>query len=104
MVWKAQPHWLIDDWLGLMEPARGESFPSGQRLGPAASGEDSVLSPDQKSFYISTTNTNNLGTKTEIARFDTAPRGVETPPQWLVADWLGLMEPARGESCSSGQR
>ena len=72
---------VIADWLGLMEPARGESFPSGQRLGPAASGQDSVLSPDQKSFYISTTNTNNLGTKTEIARFDTAPRGVETPPQ-----------------------
>ena len=30
-VWKPQPHWLVADWLGLMEPARGESCSSGQR-------------------------------------------------------------------------
>ena len=62
-----------------MEPARGESFPSGQRRGPAAPGEDRVLSPDEKSFRISTTRSHNLGTKTGIPRVDTAPQGVETP-------------------------
>ena len=41
-VWKSQPHWVIADWLGLMEPARGESCPSGQRRGPAAPGEPLV--------------------------------------------------------------
>ena len=44
-VWKPQPHWVITDWLGLMEPARGESCPSGQRQGPAAPGEDNFTSP-----------------------------------------------------------
>ena len=39
-------HWLVDDWMRLMEPARAESFPSGQRRGPAAPGEDRVSSPD----------------------------------------------------------
>ena len=70
---------VIADWLGLMEPARGESFPSGQRRGLAAPAEDRVLSPDLKSFHISTTNSNNLGTKMGISRVDTAPHGVETP-------------------------
>ena len=38
-VWKPQPHWLVARWLGLMEPARGEGCPSGQRRGHAAPGE-----------------------------------------------------------------
>ena len=49
-------------------------------------------------------NANNSGTKTEIARVDTAQRGVETPPHYLIADWLRLTEPARGDSCPSGLR
>ena len=48
-------------------------------------------------------NSNNPETKTVIAWIDTAPHGVETPTL-LVADWLRLVEPARGESCPSGQR
>ena len=28
-----------------------------------------------------------------IPRVDTAPRGVETPPHELIADWLGLIKP-----------
>ena len=51
---------LVADWLGLMEPARGETCPSGKRRGSAAPGEDTVISPDQKSVPISTTNSNNL--------------------------------------------
>ena len=39
-VWKPQPHWHLADWLGLMEPARRESCPSGQRQRSAAPGED----------------------------------------------------------------
>ena len=76
--WKPQPDWMIADWLGLMEPARGKSRPSGQRRGPAAPGEDHFPSPDHKYFHISTTQTTQ-GTKTQIPRFDTASRSVETP-------------------------
>ena len=78
-VWKLQPNWRIANWLRLMEPACGESCLSGQRRGPAAPGEDRISSPDQKSFHISTANSNNLGSKTGIPRVDTARHGVETP-------------------------
>ena len=61
-VWKPQPHWLIADWLGLMEPARGESCPSGQRRGPATRGRYGPIS-DQKSFHIS--KFNHQGTKND---------------------------------------
>ena len=43
---------LIGDSLGLMEPARGESFPSGQRRGPAAPGEHKFL-PRVRNLSIS---------------------------------------------------
>ena len=68
---------------------RGESCHSGQRRGPAASGEDKVLSPDHKSFHMSTTNANNLGSKTGISRVDTALHGVDTPNHTglLLIDW-----------------
>ena len=46
-VWKSQPHWLVVDSLGLVEPARGEASPSGQRRGPAASGEPTVPSSNR---------------------------------------------------------
>ena len=96
-------HWVIADWLGLMKPARGESCPSRQRRGPVAPGEDRVSSPDQKSFHISTTPTNR-GRKWRSPR-SIPPRTVWKPqPHRLVADWLGFMEPASGESCPSGQR
>ena len=49
-------------------------------------------------------NSNNPGTNMEIPRVDTAPQGVEIPTQLGGADWLRLTEPARGESCPSGQR
>ena len=87
---------LFADWLGLMEPARGESFPSGQRRGPAAPGEQRVSSPAQKSFNASTTPT----TRGQKRRFPgSIPlRTVWKPqPHLLIADWLGLMKPARGK-------
>ena len=102
-VWKPQPHWVIADWLGLLEPARGGRCPSGQRRGPAAPGEDKFPSPVQKPFHISTTPT----TRGREGRSPGSipPRRVSKPePNWLVADWLRLMESARGESCLSGQR
>ena len=86
-----------------MEPARGESCHYGQRRRPAVLREDQVLSSDDKSLHFHY-NSNNPGTKKEIARVDTAPQGVEPQPQGVIADWLGLMEPALGESCPSGQR
>ena len=173
-VWKRQPNWLVADWLRLMEPAPGESCPSGQHRGPAAPGGGKFPCPDHKFFHVSTINSNNSGTTTGIPRVDTTPQGVETPtelagclladahganaarvasrdnvevtphperigshprvrnpsislqlqlpgdenkdspgryrrvwkpqPHWLVADWLRLMEPARGKSCHYGQR
>ena len=57
-VWKPLPHWLVADWLGLMEPADGEGFLSVQVRGCAAHGEVKVPSPDQKFFHISTIPTN----------------------------------------------
>ena len=100
-VWKPQPHWVIADWLGFPEPARGESCPSGQRRGPAALGEDKFPSPDQKSFHISTTPTTR-GRK-GISPGSIPPGRVWKPqPNWVIGDCLGLMEPARSESCPSG--
>ena len=89
-----------------MEPARGESCPSGQRRGPAAPEEDRFLSPHQKSLHISTTST----TPTTRGRQGRSPGSIpprrvwKPQPHWVVADWLRLMEPARGKSCPSGQR
>ena len=102
-VWKLQPHWLVADWLRLMEPARGESCPSGQRRGPAAPGEDKFPSPGQKSFHISTTPTTRGRKRRSPGSIP--PRRVWKPqPNWVIADWLWLTKPARGESCPSGQR
>ena len=95
-----QPHWVIADWLGLMEPARGDKCPSGQRRDSAASGQDKFPSTAQKSFHIPTT-----PTREENAFRSKEPRRVRnSQPHWVIVDWLGLMEPARGESCPSGQR
>ena len=103
-VWTPQPHWLAADWLMLMEQVRTKSFPLRQRRGPAAPVEDMFSSPDQKFFHIPTTNYSNLGMKTgNHGSFP--PRTVwKSQSHGLVADWLGFMEPAHGESCPSGQR
>ena len=78
-VYQPQPHRVIADWLGLMEPARHESCPSGQRRIPAAPREDNLQSQGkQQFFYIY--DTNNQGTKKQFARDDTPPQIVETPP------------------------
>ena len=101
--WKPQPHWLIADWLGVMEPARGESCPSGQRRGSAAPGEDMVSSSDQTPFHISTTATTR-------ERERRSPGSVPShtvwkrQPHWLVAHWRGLMESARGRSANATAR
>ena len=163
-------YWLVANWLRLIESARGESCPSGQRRGPAEPGEDKVPSPGQKSFHISSTTTWDenadpssryrsarygnpnptvwllIGWSQRAARVASreivevpphpgrigshprtknlpiylqrqqtgdenadlpgrcAPQGVETPTQLAGADSLRLSEPARGESCPSGQR
>ena len=101
-VLKPKPHWPVADWLGLMEPACGESCPSGQRRGPVAPREETFPSPDHKSFHLSTTAITR-GQKQRSSR-SIPPRKVWKPqPNWLVADWMRLMEPARGESCPSRQ-
>ena len=87
MVWKPQPNWVIADWLRLMEPARGESCFSGQHRGPAVPGEDRVLSPHQKSFHISTTNSNNLGSKTGIPGAILPHTAWKPQPHWLLIGW-----------------
>ena len=102
-VWKPQSCWLVADWLELVEPARGESCPSRQRRGPAAPEEDNVSSPDQKSFHHSTPST--ARSRKRRSHGSLSPRTVCKPQHhWLIADWLGLMEPACGASCPSGQR
>ena len=101
-VCKPQPHWLVANWLGIMEPARGESCPSGQRRGLAAPGEDAVSSPDQNYFHISATPTNRE--RKQRPPGSILPRTVWKPQRhWLVTDWPALMEPARGRNCPSGR-
>ena len=102
-VWKPQLHWVVADWLGLMEPARGESCPSGKRRGPAASGEDRLPSPGQKSIHTCITPTTRERKRRSPGSI---PRHAVWKPQphCLISDWLGLTESARGESCPSRQR
>ena len=94
---------LIADWLGLMEPARGESFPSGQGRGPAAPGEHRVSSPDQKSFHTSTTPTTR-GRKRRSPGAIPLRTVWKPQPHLLIADRLGLMKPARGEVAPRDRR
>ena len=102
-VWKPLPHWLVVDWLRLMEPAHGEGCLSGQRRRPTAPGEYRVPSPVYKSFHIPTTST-TWGRKRRSPG-SIMPRRVRKPqPHWLYTDWMRLMEPAHGESCPCGQR
>ena len=80
-----------------MEPAGGEGCPSGKSRGHAAPGEDKFPSSGQKSFHISTT-PSNRGRKCRSPG-SMPPRKVWIPqPNWMFANWLRLMEPARGES------
>ena len=102
-VWKPQPNWMIADWMRLMEPARGERCPSSQRRGLAVPREDEFPSPGQKSFHMSTP-PKTRGRKRRSPG-SIPPRRVRRPhPHWVIADWLGLMEPEGGESFPSGQR
>ena len=97
-VWKPQSHWLVAD-----------------RLRPWSQGAARVASPDKVEvpphperigFHPRISyDSNNPGTKTEIPWVDIPPCKVWKPqPNWPVAGWLRLTEPARGESCPSGQR
>ena len=98
-VWNPQPNCLLANWLRLMEPARIESTPSGQRRCSAAPRGDRLPSPGQ-----------NPSTSLELqhpGHENADPRSI--PPRndmetiGLVADWLGLMQPAGGEGCPSSQ-
>ena len=68
-MWKLPPHWLLADSPGLMEPERIQSFPSGQRPGPAAIGDDRASSLQKKYFHISTT-------PTTLARKRRSPKSI----------------------------
>ena len=94
-VWKFQLRWLIADWLELLESAHGESFSSGRRRGPVAPGENRFPPSNHNSFLISTSPT--TGRRKRRSPGSIPPRTAWKPqPHGLVADWLGLMEPARG--------
>ena len=93
-----RPHWLIADWLGPIKLVRGESRPSGQRRHPWR------IRSQPRKIVPNIYKANNPGKKMEIPRVNTDPHGQKTPNDWLIPDWLGFMEPARGKSCSSGQR
>ena len=84
--------------MGLMEPARGERCPPGQRRGPDAPGEDNFPSPDQKLFGIFIIETTRGGKRRTSVSIPV--RRVWKPqPHWVIADWIGPIELARGESC-----
>ena len=102
---KPQSHWLVADWLGLIQPARGESCFSGQRRGspqPGRIGSHPWIRNPSVSLQLQ-----QPGGETEIPPVVTAPHNVKTPtPPWLIADyWLGLIvEPLHGERGPPGQR
>ena len=83
-----------------MEPMRGESCPAGQGRGPAASAGDIVPSPEYKPFHTHTTSTTR-GRKRTLPPppGSIPPRKVLKPqPHGPISDFLGLLEPACGES------
>ena len=86
-----------------MEPARGESCPSGRRLGSAPPGENRLPSLGLNLFHISTTPTTR-GRKRRSSWSIPPHRLCKPQPNSLLAEWLRMMEPARGKSCLSGQR
>lgn len=78
---KTQPYLLIYSWLGLMEPARGESRPWRQHRDPAAPGGGKLLSLGQtKSIHLQL---QHPGTKTNTPRVDAAAQGVELQSHWM---------------------
>ena len=75
----------------------------GSFIEPVHPWKEKFPSADQKSFHMYTTPTTR-GRKCTPPR-SIPPRTVWKPqPHWHLADWLGLMEPARRESCLSSQR
>ena len=66
--------------MGLVEAARSESCPLGQRRGPATPGEDKFLSE----ILLYLFKYNKPGTNTHISQVDTAPQGVEPQPHWVT--------------------
>ena len=101
-VWEPQPHWLIIDRLGLMDPARRKGCPSGESRSPAEPGEYKVPSSHQNVLYISTTPTNGGENEGSPGRY--RPARSVNPNPIADADWLGRVKGARGEHCPSKQR
>ena len=87
-LWKPQPRWLVADWLGLMEPARGESFPSGQRRGSAAPKEIGSQ-PRIKNPSVSL-QLQQPGDENDVppaGRYRPAWCGNPKPTGWLLIGW-----------------
>ena len=81
----------------------GRQLPLWTMLRTRRIGEDKVSSPDQKSFRTSTTAITRRRKRTFPGSIP--PCRVWKPqPHWVIADWLGLMKPARSENSPSGQR
>ena len=78
-VWKPQSYWLIADRLVL--------------VAPTATGEDKVPFPDEKSCHTSTSLTNR-GEKRRSSESIPLRTVWRSQPLWLIADWLGFVEPA----------
>ena len=102
MVWKSHPHTLISNWLGLIEPVRCKSYSSGRRRGPATPGR-----------IRSHPRVGNCSIHIQIQQSGDEKRDPTDRhrPTWCgnltplhFADWLGLIEPARSESCPPGRR
>ena len=80
-----------------------QDLPAAAAAGPAAPGEDRVSSPDEESLHTFTTPITRGQKQTSPGSIP--PCKVWKPQtHWVIADSLGLMEPALGESRLSGQR
>ena len=78
---------MVADWLALMEPARGESCPSGQRRGPAAPEEirshPRIRNP---SMHLPLQQTGD-GNRDPPGRYRPAWCGNPNPTSWLLIGW-----------------
>lgn len=71
------PHWVISNWLGLMESECRESCRTEQRRGPSAPEDNNVPFPNHEQFLTYITPTIR-GRKRTPPKADTAPQGMGT--------------------------
>ena len=101
-VGKPQSHWPIADWLGLLEPAWARVAPRANAVVPPQLGR--IRSHPQVRNLSISLQFQQPGAVQKKSRGSIPPHRVGKPQSHRpIADWLGFLESARGESGPSGQ-